>query len=398
MIDYDPFADAIIGGDPHPIYKRMRDDAPAFYLEKYDAWALSRFEDIWNTSLDTVRFTSSKGTLPSQVLTKEQPVIPILNWVDPPDHTMLQKMFLPLLNAAAVKKQAEMMRMAVTEFIDDLSGRDEFDVMDDLAMPLASRLIFDFVGVPPSDQPRMRECVSLLFGHDPSDGAVTEEGLRAYEEMNAYCGELAESRRGWTEQPNDAVSAFFQYEQRIGRRMSKEEASIHLGMLVSGGSETIAKGVTLLIYLLHQFPEQKAHVLADRSLILDAFQEALRYDNPTQFLCRTVAQDVTLHGQTLKQGQGVLLLYASGNRDEREFDRPDEFDVRRGKRRILSFSGGPHLCLGIHFARLEARVLVEELLARFPDYELDVGRARKIKTELTKGFAELPMRLARGAA
>jgi cytochrome P450 len=119
----------------------------------------------------------------------------------------------------------------------------------------------------------------------------------------------------------------------------------------------------------------------------------LRYDNPTQFLCRTVARPTKLHGQELSPGQGVMLLYASGNRDDREFERPDVFDVTRRPSRILSFSAGRHLCLGIHVARLEARVAVEEMLSRFPDYEVDFDAAEQIRTEFIRGYTTLPLRL-----
>jgi cytochrome P450 len=119
----------------------------------------------------------------------------------------------------------------------------------------------------------------------------------------------------------------------------------------------------------------------------------LRYDNPTQFLCRTVAESIELHGQRLRPGQGVMLLYASGNRDEREFERPDVFDVTRRPQRILSFSVGRHLCLGIHVARLEARVAMEEILSRHPDYEVDFDGAEQIRTEFIRGYTTLPVQL-----
>ena len=169
---------------------------------------------------------------------------------------------------------------------------------------------------------------------------------------------------------------------------------MHLGMLVIGGAETIAKGMTLFISLLSRFPDQREILIEDPALITDGFHEALRYDNPTQFLCRTVARDLELHGEKLREGQGVMLLYASGNRDERQFERPEVFDVTRRPERILSFSAGEHLCLGIHLARLEARVALEELLTRFPRYEVDFERAEPIRTEFIRGYASLPMRLA----
>jgi cytochrome P450 len=149
-----------------------------------------------------------------------------------------------------------------------------------------------------------------------------------------------------------------------------------------------------MIALLARHPDQRRHLIDDPSLIVEGFHEALRYDNPTQFLCRTVAQPTQLHGQQLTPGQGVMLLYASGNRDEREFERPNVFDVTRRPPRILSFSVGRHLCLGIHVARLEARLALEELLSRFPAYEVDFDRAETLRTEFIRGYTTLPVRLA----
>ncbi len=168
---------------------------------------------------------------------------------------------------------------------------------------------------------------------------------------------------------------------------------MHLGMLVIAGSETTAKAIALAIALLAEFPDQRAALMREPDLILDGFHEALRYDNPTQFLCRTIAEPTELHGQKLEPGQGVMLLYASGNRDEREFTGPDVFDVTRRPRRILSFSVGRHLCIGIHLARLEARVALEELLARFPRYEVDFASAERVRTEFIKGYTSLPVKL-----
>jgi cytochrome P450 len=123
----------------------------------------------------------------------------------------------------------------------------------------------------------------------------------------------------------------------------------------------------------------------------DAYSEILRYDMPTQFLCRTLTGDVEMHGRKLKEGQGVLFLYASANRDEREFDDPDTFDVRRAPQRILSFGAGTHACLGTHPARMEGKVTLQTILARMPDYEIDLDRAERLETEFVQGYASLPI-------
>ena len=392
MIEYDPYSEAAIA-DPQPIYRRLRDSSPVHYVEKHDAWAISRFQDIWDVSLDSASFSSAGGTLPAQVLTRQQGVIPILNYVDPPEHRVMRGIFRPLFLPRAVARLEPFVRALAVDFLEAGRASSGFDLMNDFAVPYSTKIAAHLIGVPEADVPGMVDWVRRFFQHDPDHGSMTPDGVLAIEEINAYCSELVEARRSQASTSTDAVGSLLSFEAEAGRAFTSEEAGMHLGMLVIGGSETIAKGMTLLLSLLSRFPEQRDVLLADPTLIQDAFHEALRYDNPTQFLCRTVARDRELHGQKLRKGQGVMLLYASGNRDERQFERPDVFDVRRRPERILSFSAGEHLCLGIHLARLEARVATEEMLMRFPRFEVDFERAEPIRTEFIKGYASLPVRL-----
>jgi hypothetical protein len=142
---------------------------------------------------------------------------------------------------------------------------------------------------------------------------------------------------------------------------------------------------------LWQHPDQRAALARDPAGIADAYDEILRYDMPTQFLCRTLDRDVELHGQPMRAGHGVLFMYASANRDHREFPRPDVFDIRRRPERILAFGAGTHACLGTHVARLEGRIAFETLLSRIPEYEVDLGRAEKLRTEFVQGYSSLPI-------
>lgn len=393
MIDYDPYDDEVLR-DPHPIYRRLREEAPAYFVEEYGAWALSRFEDIWKVSADAECFSSTGGTLPAQVLTREQPVIPILNYVNPPNHTALRGLFQPLFGPRAILRLESFVRELAVETLEGAREEGRIDAVQEFTMPFATRIAAHLIGVPSSDMASMVDWVQRFFQHDPDHGSMTPDGVVAIEEVNAYCTELARSRRRAPREATDAVDAILAYERKTGRVFSDEEAGMHLGMLVIGGSETVAKGITLSIALLSEFPDQRGILLREPDLIQDAFHESLRYDNPTQFLCRTVARDTELHGEKMKTGQGVMLLYASGNRDDREFERPDVFDVRRRPERILSFSVGRHLCLGIHLARLEARIALEELLSRFPRFEVDFDHAERIRTEFIRGFTALPIELS----
>ena len=393
MIDYDPYSEDALA-DPHPIYRRLRDEAPAYYVERYNAWALTRFEDIWDASGNHSVFSSTGGTLPGQVLRKEQPVIPILNYVDPPDHTALRGIFQPQFTPRAVQAMEARVRKAVVELLDAGRSAGSFDAVQDYTMPLATRVAADMIGVPADDMPAMVEWVTRFFHHDPDAGSMTADGIAALEEVNQFGASLTRNRRRHPSDSPDAVNALLAYERKTGKVFSDQEAGMHLGMLVIAGSEATAKAIALAIALLAEFPDQRAALMREPDLILEAFHEALRYDNPTQFLCRTIAEPTELHGQKLESGQGVMLIYASGNRDEREFTGPDVFDVTRRPRRILSFSVGRHLCLGIHMARLEARVALEELLARYPRYEVDFASAERLRTEFIKGYTSLPAKLA----
>lgn len=393
MIDYDPYSQEVMA-DPHPFYARLRDEAPAYYVEPHDAWALSRFEDVWTASLDSTHFSSTSGTLPAQVLTKEQPVIPILNYVDPPRHTELRNLFNTRFTPRAVAEMEGRVRSTAVALLARGAATGELDFVGEFAVPFATRVAADVIGVPATDMPAMIDWMQRFFGHDPDSGSMTPDGIAALDEVNRYGADLTRERRRQPTEAKDAINALLAHERRSGQIFSDEEAGMHLGMLVIAGAETSAKALALTVSLLARHPDQRQLLLDDPGLMVDAFHEALRYDNPTQFLCRTVARPTELHGQKLSPGQGVMLLYASGNRDAREFRRPDRFDVLRRPTRILSFSAGRHLCLGIHVARLEAKVALEELLSRYPDYEVDFDRAESIRTEFIRGFERLPVRLA----
>lgn len=395
MIEYDPYAEAVME-DPHPYYARLRDEAPAFFVEKYDAWALSRFEDVWMASAEPTIFSSTGGTLPGQVLTKEQPVIPILNYADPPRHTELRSIFNARFTPRAVGAMEDTIRSVAVDLLEHGAESPSFDFFDDFAMPYSTRVAADVIGVPAADMPAMVDWMQRFFGHDPDSGSMTPDGIAALEEVNSYGAHLARDRRRRPSDAPDAINAMLAHEKASGKVFSDEEAGMHLGMLVIAGAETSAKAMTSMVALLARFPDQRRHLRSDPGLIVDGFHEALRYDNPTQFLCRTVAQPIEIHGRKLSPGQGLMLLYASGNRDDREFELPDVFDVTRRPSRILSFSVGRHLCLGIHLARLEARIAIEELLSRFPDYSIDFDRAEILRTEFIRGYSHLPVELAAG--
>jgi len=388
MLEYDPFSKEV-REDPHPIYRRLRAEDPIHYIEKYDAWAFSRFQDIWDLSSHPA-FSAAKGTAPAQVLTREQPVTPMLNVMDPPAHTKLRSVVRKCFLPNHLRKLAPIAAGVFSELVDEVIDRGECDVVKDLGSRLSVQVACLAIGLPVEDGPLINAIVQRFFSHDPDAEGMGEEGLAALTELNAYCLDHVRKRRSSPEDGPEAINALLSFELD-GRTFSDEDAASHVTMLVIGGTETFPKTLASGIQRLWEHRDQRAKLIADPSLVPAAYDEILRYDMPTQFLCRTLVSDVGVGGRTLRAGQAAMFLYASANRDELEFENPDVFDIGRNPRRFLSFGAGTHACLGTHVARMEGKLTLETILSRMPDYEVDLDRAVRLRTEFVQGYASLPI-------
>lgn len=386
MVHYDPFS-AEVMEDPYPIYDRLRAEAPVYYLEKYDAWALSRFEDVWNLSTSQA-LSVANGTTPAQVLTKVQPVTPMLNLMDPPAHTKLRVELRGFFQPRSIGAIEPLARGIVAQCLDEALPKGSCDVMGDFAMRVSVRVACSAIGIPLEDCDLLASLVNRFFGREEGVDGMTADGLAAATELIAYGMQLVDERRREGSTANDAINLFRDVEVD-GRKLADAEIASHLSMLIIGGSETFPKTFGSAMRRLAEHPEQRAYLRATPSAIPEAFREVLRYDMPTQFLCRTVLSELEVGGNELTPGQGVLFLYASANRDALEFPNPTLFDVRRKPPRILSFGAGIHACIGLHIAQLEARVCLEETLRRMPDWEMDWQQSERLRTEFVQGFAKL---------
>jgi hypothetical protein len=391
MLRYDPFDPEIVHGDPHPIYRRLRDEAPVYYVERFDCWALSRFEDVWRAG-DDPNVSSARGSTGGHLLTKVQPLLRMLNTMDPPDHTRLRGLLRPLFSPARMRQLEPDFRGFVTATLDGLRDRDEIDAVAELAQPLATFVASTVAGFPPGDSALLRDLVNRFFHREPGVDGMTEEGVRAQEEIGAYFARLVAERRRAPARGEDALAVLLGYEER-GRPIPDEEVAANLMLLLIGGTDTLPKVLANTLHRLARAPDARARVAADPRLALDAFHEALRIDMPTQYMCRSLLRDAELHGQKLRAGQPLLLLYAAANRDEREFPDPDAFRLARRPPRHLGFGHGTHACLGLHAARAEGRIAVEEFLARFPHYAVREDGIERYETEFVKGYSKLPVRL-----
>ena len=389
MVDYNPFAEEVVKGDPLPIYKKLRDESPAYYLEEYDTWVLSRFADIWKASGDMKHLTAALGTTSAHLLTKVQPVTPMINMMDAPDHSRLRSSFRKKFAAPVVEKLEPIVRQIAKDCLDRVDDQGEMDVMADLSSQIAVTVACMISGLPPEDGPLLNELVWRFFKREEGHDGMTEAGLAAMGEMFAYFHEKIEERRAGRPK-DDVLQVLLEFEQD-GKKLENEALASHLSMLIIGGSETFPKTFASLVRRLWEHPDQRKMCIDDPSLIPDASNEGLRFDMPTQFLMRVVKKPVEFAGTKMTEGQPIMFLYHSGNHDEREFDEPDKFNILRRPPRILSFGYGPHSCLGINVARLEARVCLEELLKRHPNYEVDLSRSERLTTEFVQGYWKLPI-------
>ena len=389
MLEYDPFSEDVIR-DPYPIYARLREEAPCYHLEKWDAFALSRFDDIWQASMDAENYSTAQGTTASHLLTKVQPVTPMLNLMDPPEHTQLRSRIVSFFRPGTVKRLEPTIRGFVDEEFDRLRDRDEADLFNEFAARVSVKVACLANGFPVEDSDALNHLVWRFFARAEGVEGMTQDGLAALMEMTTYFAELIQKRRAKGLRGEDPIDVLLGIEID-GRRFSDEEAGSHLSLFLIGGAETFPKVFSSAIHRLWQHPDQRTACATDPGLIPGAFNEVLRYDMPTQFLMRSLRHDVTLHGVSMREGRPVMFLYPSANRDPREFADPDRFDVRRRPPRILSFGHGIHMCIGQHFARLEGKLCLEKVLAEIPGYAVKERELRRIRTEFVQGWESMPV-------
>jgi hypothetical protein len=398
-VDYDPFSDETLD-DPLGTYARLRAESPVHYLARYDTWALALFEDVWNAGADPVHF-AQPGPVLEWVGVKEAQLIPdaqaevlesgaSIFIMNPPQHTALRRVIGALFRPQAVARLEPRLRELVHDRLALALPTGRCDVIGDLAARIAVEATCLLIGLPVSDGPYLVEIVRRFFAREPGFPGMPPDAIDASLELRDYLLEAVRQRRAGALAADDAMQIFLGVEIE-GRRYADDEVAMHLMTLVTGGTETLPKVFAGGVLQLHRHPEQRAELVADPSLLPAAFTEIARTEMPTNFLTRTIAKDLVLRGQRLRAGQGVMLLYRSANRDEREFPEPDRFDIHRRPPRILSFGHGTHVCLGQHVARLEARIMYEELLRAVPDYEVLEGEVVAARSDFVAGYLAMPI-------
>ena len=393
-IYYDPY-DFEIDTDPYPVWRRLREEQPAYYNERYDFYALSRFDDVDTCSKQWETYISSKGTL-LEIIKADIDLPPgSIIFEDPPTHDIHRRILSRVFTPRAINDLEPKIRDFCARSLDPLVGADGFDFIEDLGAQMPMRTIGMLLGIPESDQEAIRDRIDeglrLTEGGMPDFDKTYSEGMNATEGFADYIEWRASHPSD--DLMTELLNAEFTDVDGTVRTLTRDEILGYIGLLSGAGNETTTRLIGWAGKLLAEHPEQRAEMAADPSLIPAAIEECLRYEPPSPVQSRYVTKDVEHHGQTVPAGSVMVLLNASANRDERVFDDPDRFDIHRKAQRHLSFGYGLHFCLGAHLARLEARVALEEVLKRFPEWEVDTANAVQARTSTVRGWEKLPVLL-----
>jgi cytochrome P450 len=391
MVEYNPFMDEVLYGDPYPVYARMRAEDPVYYVEEYDAWFLSRFEDIWRAGPDFTHFSAQEGTTPNHLLTKDTPLNLSFASMDPPQHSKYRAQVAGLFKPGAVARIEQEMRPIVKGLVDAVIERGECDLVQDLAAQVSVRGALSVIGLPLDLAERASGWVNGIFAREDGHRGATPASMEGAKDMFFTVLDRVKELRKSPEKATGLLERVMNSDVDGDKMDDFRLASLCCVVLI-GGTDTLPKALAATLYRLWQNPDQRRELAGDLSLVQDAFLEGLRLDTPTQHLGRTVTKEVEFRGKVLKPGQKCMFMWASANRDENEFDAPDTYLMKRRPPRMLAFGHGVHMCLGKHVALMEARITLEEVMRRLPEYEIDEANAVRNRTEFVRGWLSLPAR------
>ena len=386
---YDPF-DESINDDPYPVYARMREEAPLYHDEKHDFYALTRYEDVLGALLRPDDYRSGHGTM-FELLDAPQEMVP--NWLrftDPPDHTRLRALVSRAFTPRRVAELEPTVRELATGMLEQYEPGDTFDFVSDYGRQVPMRVIGSLIGVPPEDLHHVESLFAEFAKMQSDDQGFDFSKLLA---ITDYFRTMAEDRRARPrdDMMTDLVQAEIPDEHGERHQLTLEEIGEFVVLLDGAGTDTVSLLLGNAARLLAEHPHQRALLSRDASLLPGAVEELVRYDPPSPVQGRLTVRDTGWHGETVPAGAKLLLLNGASSRDPREYDDPDRFDVTRPIERHLSFGFGIHYCLGAALARLEARVALEAMLTRFPEWETHPEQAERFRTTSVRGYRHFPV-------
>jgi cytochrome P450 len=397
-VEFDPFSDEFFD-DPTEVYRRLRDEAPVYHSERYGFYALSRFDDVVAAHRDWQGFSSAHG-VDLSTLSKDPELIRSFRMIimmDPPEHERFRKLVSRVFTPRAVTALEPMIREVVRSHLDPLDGATHFDVVTDFSAPFPVEIIARMLGVPEADRQQVREWVDASLHREPGQMDPTPEGMDASLAAGAYYYELA---RGKRQAPgDDMLSRLTQVtvDRGDGQQTGLDDGEIagFASLLGGAGAETVTKLVGSAAVLFSRHPDQWRKIVDDPGKIPHAVEEILRYLPPSQYQGRFSVEDRTFEGGTIPAGHPVLLLTGAATRDPRAFARPDAFDVERPPNVAIGFGHGVHSCLGAALARMESRVALEELAARWRRLDVDESGLRRVHMANVAGYSNVPVTAVR---
>ncbi len=405
---WDPF-DTELDTDPHPTWRRLRDEAPVYRNDRFDFWALSRYDDVETAHRDPARFSSAHGTV-LEMMSPNPVHTGMMIFMDPPDHTRHRTLVSRAFTPRRVSALEPHIRELCATLLADWNDGETFDFMESFAAQLPSLVITELLGVDLADREEVKGWIDQVFHIEPGSGMINDVSLNAGITLHGYLLAQLDDRR--SNPRDDLLTALVEAEvadeeNGTTHRLSPAEGAQFANLLISAGTETVARLLGWACTVLEEHPDQRRALAADASLLPNAVEELLRYEAPSPVQGRWTTADVELHGTRIPAGSKVLLLTGSAGRDERRYPDADRFDIRRHFERQVSFGYGIHFCLGAALARLEGRVALEEVLRRRPEWTVDreaavrlahVNGARLVeppRNSLTPGIYSPPPCLAR---
>jgi cytochrome P450 len=384
---YDPY-DVGIDADPYPVFRRLREEAPLYYNEIHDFYAASRFADVERGYLDNKTFISGRGGIIELIRANIEMPSGVLIFEDPPVHTIHRRLMSRVFSPNRVAALEPQIREFCTQCLDPLVGAKEVDFIADLGAQMPMRVIGLLLGIPEEDQEAVRDRVDANLRTEAGQPMEVGEKIVPTDMFADYID--------WrVDHPSDDImtellQAEFEDEGGTVRNLTREELLTYISVITGAGNETTGRLIGWTGKVLADHPDQRRELVEDPSLIPGAIEELLRFETPAPHAARYVSQDVEIHGQTVPEGSIMMLLPGSANHDDLRFPNGDSFDIHRRDGKPLTFGYGIHLCLGAALARLEGRIALEEVLKRFPTWEIDMDRARHAPTSTVRGWETLP--------
>jgi len=386
---YDPY-DVGINADPYPVFRRLREEAPLYRNDEHDFYALSRFDDVERGLVDRETYISGRGAVLELINAGIEMPPGVLIFEDPPVHTVHRGLLSRVFTPKKMNALEPQIRDFCARCLNPLVGTGRFDFVRDLGAQMPMRVIGMLLGIPEEDQEAIRDRVDADLRTTPGqpmkpsqDRFVTGEAFADYVDWRV-------------DHPSDdlmteLLRAEFEDETGEIRRLTRDEVLTYVNVVAGAGNETATRLIGWAGNVLADHPDQRRELVRNRSLIPNAIEELLRYEPPAPHVARYVSRGVEHYGRTVPEGSVMLFLVGAANRDDRRNPDGDHFDIHRENVQHLSFGYGIHFCLGAALARVEGRVALDEVLNRFPDWEVDVGNAKLAPTSTVRGWETLPV-------